>query len=92
MVGEVEGAGATVGSSNTRGAGGGACGSMIGAGGDLGLGVSLRVAGRGVWPRTRSGTVKGGAGDGICTIVGLTGGATGGATGAGAGRSWTRTT
>lgn len=87
MVGEVDGAGATVGSSNTRGAGGGACGRTIGAGGDLGRGVSLILAGRGVWPRTRSGTVKGGAGDGICTIVGLTDGATT----AGSGRSWTRT-
>jgi len=87
MVGEVDGAGATVGSSNTRGAAGGACGRTIGGGGDLGSGVSLGPAGRGVWPRTRSGTVNGGAGDGICTTVGLMGGTTG----AGVERSWTRT-
>jgi len=87
MAGEVDGARATVGRSNTIGAGGGACGRTIGAGWDLGRGVSTRLMGRGVWPRTRSGTVKGGAGDGICTIVGLTGGTTG----AGVGRSWTRT-
>lgn len=48
MAGDVDGAGATVGSSNTRGAGGGACGRTIGAGGDLGRGVSLGPAGRGV--------------------------------------------
>jgi len=87
IVGEVDGAGATVGSSKTRGAGGGACGRTIGAGGGLGRGVSLGPAGRGVWPRTRNGAVKGGAGDGICTIIGLTGGTTV----AGAGRSCTRT-
>ena len=48
MAGEVDGAGATVGSSNTRGAGGGARGRTIGAGGDLGRGVSLGPVGRGV--------------------------------------------
>lgn len=48
MVGDVDGAGATVGSSNTKGAGGGACGRTIGAGGVLGRGVSLGPAGRGV--------------------------------------------
>src|SRR5258706_16356798 len=47
MAGEVDGAGATVGSSNTRGAGGGACGRTIGAGGDLGRGVSLGPSRRG---------------------------------------------
>jgi hypothetical protein len=87
MAGEVDGAGAIVGSSNTRGAGGGACGRTIGAGGDRGRGVSLGLVGIGVWPRTRSGMVKGSAGDGICTIVGLTDGTAG----AGEGRSWTRT-
>lgn len=48
MEGEADGAGAIVGSSNTRGAGGGACGRTIGAGGDLGRGVSLGAARRGV--------------------------------------------
>ena len=48
MAGEVDGAGAPVGSSNTRGAGGGACGRKIGAGGDLGRGVSLGPTGTGV--------------------------------------------
>ena len=92
MAGEADGAGATVGSSNTKGAGGGACGRTIGAGGDLGRGISLELAGMGVWPRTLSGMVKGGAGDGTWTIVGLIGGATGAvAAGAVAGRSWTRT-
>lgn len=46
--GEVDGAGAIVGSSNTMGAGGGACGRTIGAGGDLGRGVSLGPTGTGV--------------------------------------------